>query len=163
MKSWKSWFELLKSWIILFRNWKVDLMNQEHNLSNLILRFVTQMKSDCTCVFSKDFHYYSLRNSTSASNSHPLTVYSSCYRAQLKLTLSWRRPLSYRNPSIDLPSKSMGWHLYDNGLRHERVNEKKKSAIRNTIYDHNSVPRQHWKHRIPSMYMFKANTKSTKI
>ena len=29
-----------------------------------------------------------------------------------KLTLSWRRPLSYRN---------MGWFLYDNGLRHERV------------------------------------------
>ena len=32
------------------------------------------------------------------------------------LTLSWRRPLSYRNQS-----KSMDWFLYDNGLRHERV------------------------------------------
>ena len=30
------------------------------------------------------------------------------------LTLSWRRPLSYRNQSID-------WFLYDNGLRHERA------------------------------------------
>ena len=30
------------------------------------------------------------------------------------LALSWRRPLSYRNQSID-------WFLYDNGLRHERV------------------------------------------
>ena len=38
------------------------------------------------------------------------------------LTLSWRRPSSYRNQSIDLPSKSMDWFLYDNGLRHERVN-----------------------------------------
>ena len=38
------------------------------------------------------------------------------------LTLSWRRPLSYRNQSIDLPSKSMEWFLYDNDLRHERVN-----------------------------------------
>ena len=37
-------------------------------------------------------------------------------------TLSWRRPLSYRNQSIDLRSKSMDWFLYDNGLRHERVN-----------------------------------------
>ena len=37
------------------------------------------------------------------------------------LTLSWRRPLSYRNQSIDLVCKSMGWFLYDNGLRHERV------------------------------------------
>ena len=38
-----------------------------------------------------------------------------------ELTLSWRRPLSYRNQSIDLPRKSMDWFLYDNGLRHERV------------------------------------------
>ena len=38
------------------------------------------------------------------------------------VTLSWRRPLSYRNQSIDLRSKSVDWFLYDNGLRHERVN-----------------------------------------
>ena len=38
------------------------------------------------------------------------------------LTLSWRRPLSYRNQFIDLLCKSMDWFLYDNGLRHERVN-----------------------------------------
>ena len=37
-------------------------------------------------------------------------------------SLSRRRPLSYRNQSIDLQSKSMDWFLYDNGLRHERVN-----------------------------------------
>ena len=37
------------------------------------------------------------------------------------LTLSWRRPLSYRNQSIDLLGTSMDWFLYDNGLRHERV------------------------------------------
>ena len=37
------------------------------------------------------------------------------------LTLSWRRPLSYRNQSIDLQSKSMDCFLYDRGLRHERV------------------------------------------
>ena len=39
------------------------------------------------------------------------------------LTLSWRRPLSYRNQSINLRSKSMNCFLYDNGLRHERVKE----------------------------------------
>ena len=34
-------------------------------------------------------------------------------------------PLSYRNQSIiDLLCKSMDWFLYDNGLRHERVEEK---------------------------------------
>ena len=38
------------------------------------------------------------------------------------LTLSQRRPLSYRNQSIDLLRKSIDWFLYDNGLRHERVN-----------------------------------------
>ena len=38
------------------------------------------------------------------------------------VTLSWRRPLSYRKQSIDLRSKSVDWFLYDNGLRHERVN-----------------------------------------
>ena len=37
-------------------------------------------------------------------------------------TLSWSRPLSYRNQSIDLLDKSMDWFLYDNDLRHERVN-----------------------------------------
>ena len=39
------------------------------------------------------------------------------------LTLSWWRPLSYRNQSTDLLRKSMDWFLYDNGLRHERVNK----------------------------------------
>ena len=38
------------------------------------------------------------------------------------LTLSWRGRLSYRNQSIDLQGKSVDWFLYDNGLRHERVN-----------------------------------------
>ena len=39
------------------------------------------------------------------------------------LTLSWRRPLSYRNQCIDLGSKSMDWFLCDKGLRHERANK----------------------------------------
>ena len=40
---------------------------------------------------------------------------------QLRLTLSWRRPLSYKNQSIDLQSKSMDCFLYDIGLHHESV------------------------------------------
>ena len=39
------------------------------------------------------------------------------------LTLSWPRPLLYRNQSIDLHSKSMDWFLYENSIRHEIVNE----------------------------------------
>ena len=41
------------------------------------------------------------------------------------LTLPWRRPLWYRNQSIDLLCKSIYWFLYDNGLRHERVKSPK--------------------------------------
>ena len=49
--------------------------------------------------------------------SHREMLYKKVY-----LTLSWRKPLSNRNQSIDLLCKSMDWFLYDNGLRHERVN-----------------------------------------
>ena len=42
-------------------------------------------------------------------------------KGRFRLTLSWRRPISYRNQSIDLWSKSMDWFLYDISLRHERV------------------------------------------
>ena len=45
----------------------------------------------------------------------------------LHLTFSWRGPLSYRNQSIDLRSKSVDWFLYDNGFRHERVKKKLKN------------------------------------
>ena len=45
---------------------------------------------------------------------------------QANLTLSWRRPMSYRNQSIDLLGKSMDWFLDDNSLRHERVKLGKK-------------------------------------
>ena len=43
------------------------------------------------------------------------------YLESFNLTLSWRRPLSYRNQFIDLLRKSIDWFLYDNSLRHERV------------------------------------------
>ena len=39
------------------------------------------------------------------------------------LTLSWRRSLSYRNKSTDLLCKLMDWFLYDDCLRHERVKQ----------------------------------------
>ena len=38
-------------------------------------------------------------------------------------------PLSYRNQSIDLQSKSMDWFLYDKGLLHERVKTNKNELI----------------------------------
>ena len=51
------------------------------------------------------------------------------YQLERNFTLSWWRPLSYRNQSIDLQSKSMDWFLFDNGLRRERVN--RESAEKN--------------------------------
>ena len=40
-----------------------------------------------------------------------------------KLTLSWRKMLSYRNQSIDLLCKSIDWFLDNNGVRHERIKD----------------------------------------
>ena len=50
-----------------------------------------------------------------------ISMRKTCLVKWNQLTLSWRRPLSYRNQSIDLLCKSMNWFLYDNSLRHERV------------------------------------------
>ena len=49
--------------------------------------------------------------------------------ALVSLTLSGRRPISYRKQSIDLLRKSMDLFLHDIGLRHERVNAKWKSFV----------------------------------
>ena len=89
--------------------------------------------------------FYSVRHTKRASyllhfvNSNQVT-------AQLTfhcVTLSWRKPLSYRNKSIDLQSKSIDWFLYDNGLRHERVKVSNRST-RNTRCE--IVQSQQWKH-----------------
>ena len=47
----------------------------------------------------------------------------------LVLTLSWRRPISCRNQSIHLHSKSMDRFQYDSGLRLERVNMEEEGAL----------------------------------
>ena len=53
-----------------------------------------------------------------------LWIFKDFYKSNtLIFTLSWRRPLSYRNQSIDLLHKSVDWFQYDNGLRHERVKD----------------------------------------
>ena len=46
-----------------------------------------------------------------------------CFHTIFSLTLSRRRPISYRNQSIDLQSKSLDWFLYVIGLRRERVTQ----------------------------------------
>ena len=51
------------------------------------------------------------------------------FTKKFALTLSRRRPLSYRNQSIDLQSKWMDWFLYDKGLRLQRVNHRATPLI----------------------------------
>ena len=57
-----------------------------------------------------------------AASDNVTAKYLSQLTRTILLTLLWRRPLPYRKQSIDLQSKSVDWFLYDNGLRHERVN-----------------------------------------
>ena len=57
------------------------------------------------------------------------------------LTLSWRRPISYRNLSIDLLHKSMDWFQYDIGLRHESVKYTENENLKPYYLS------QHHKHR----------------
>ena len=47
----------------------------------------------------------------------------------MRLALSWRRPLSYRNQSIDLFRKSMDWFLHGKCLRHERVKQRRFDKV----------------------------------
>ena len=49
-------------------------------------------------------------------------------------TLSWRRPLPYRNQSTDLLCKSMDWFLYDNGLSHEIINLIKADVLVSVLF-----------------------------
>ena len=52
---------------------------------------------------------------------HLILTNSKSFDSKWRLSLSWRRPLSYRNQSTDLRKKSMDWFLYDNDLHHEKV------------------------------------------
>ena len=64
---------------------------------------------------------------------HLHTLYKACDIFNPS-TLSWQGPLSYRNQSIDLQSKSMYWFLYDNGLRHKRVKHQPTNCL--SVFDH---------------------------
>ena len=85
------------------------------------------------------------------------------------LTLSWREPLSYRNQSIDLQSKSMNWFLYDNGLHHEKVkkpNERNHNVIVSFVLLDGSLKKEPNNVRLThlfSVHPFRTNWKHQKI
>ena len=92
----------LQEFVFSFRSFVCNNFRiSSHFLSSFIFRHVA---------YSVYFHYFFLTAKIVKREND-----------QFKLTPSWRRPLSYRNHSIDLKSISMDWFLYDNGLRHERV------------------------------------------
>ena len=64
-----------------------------------------------------------------------LMIFIVSFKHDISITLSWQRSLSYRNQSIDLLCKSIGWFLYDRDLRHEKVSKCfKKSTISFNIW-----------------------------
>ena len=80
----------------------------------------------------------------------------------MHLTLSWRRPWSYRNQSIDLTCKSMDWFLYDDGLRHERALNAKSTTgfcksllyALSTLYQvHQIIQTDVWKKNIEKTFI----------
>ena len=48
-------------------------------------------------------------------------LFDSVWICNMTFNFLWRRPLSYRNQSIDLERKAIDWFVYDNDLRHERI------------------------------------------
>ena len=91
----------------------------------LMLEFIMMLRLVCIlmlAIFILNFNSLSA-NPTNWSNT------LKTIRRLMYLTLSWRRPLSYRNKSIALLRKSMDWFLYDNRLRHDRVKGLKSLSL----------------------------------
>ena len=59
----------------------------------------------------------------------PQSIQNRSNPSEVFVTRSRRRPLSYRNQSIDLLCKSMGWFLHEYGLRHGSVKKKSSENI----------------------------------
>ena len=79
-------------------------------------------------IFKSTFYYRATAVATSTSKTfvrrslRHLNVLCTCIKSfELCWTPSWRRSLWYRNQSIDLQSKSIGWLLYNRVFRHKRV------------------------------------------
>ena len=81
------------------------------------------------------------------------------------LTFSWRRPLSYRNQSIDLFCKSMDWFLYDRDLSHEivKVKSPNKGVFRTLPSKCLLFQINHKIERKKVWNMFKVNNKDTSV
>ena len=104
----------LAGWLI---DWLTDRLNEwmnEKNYSNWTLE-----RTEKCCWITRCFSYHIRKQEKHTSSLN--TVHWRRVFKNISSTLSWRRPLSHRNQSINLLRKSGDGFLYDNGLRHERV------------------------------------------
>ena len=114
------YFYVLKIWISITANfqWNGNEIEKKTNLLACVNDLFRDLKN-CRQILREILSEFKRINKFGPSWNHQKITW---------LTLSWRRPISYRNQSIDLLRKSVDWFLYDIGLRHERVN------IRNEIW-----------------------------
>ena len=89
-----------RAFLWIMRKYFIHLPLSRPNMATVVLRYLQN-------------YYYTNHSNHSYCSITPIP--------NIFLTLSWRRPLSYRNQSIDLQTQSINWFLHDNGLRHERV------------------------------------------
>ena len=118
-------------WVLLYF---VDVHHDNIYITGLI--YFCKRIEELYSFFLADFYFLVLKKINFWLNMrHKLLkmLISYILNAPISLTFSWRRPLSYRNQSIDLLRKSIDWFLYDIGLRHERV--KKRSRVCKLIFN----------------------------
>ena len=109
---------------LLFANdaclfWHIIYKYKSHSVLNNDLQVISNWSIQWKMQFNLDHNKQAQKDYTFWKNQIMKTLFL------YYLTLSWRRPMSDRNQSIDLLRKSMDWFLYDIGLHHERVNNAK--------------------------------------
>ena len=109
---------------LLFANdaclfWHIIYKYKSHSVLNNDLQVISNWSIQWKMQFNLDHNKQAQKDYTFWKNQIMKTLFL------YYLTLSWRRPMSYRNQSIDLLRKSMDWFLYDIDLHHERVNNAK--------------------------------------
>ena len=134
-----KFFLLLKKLTLFQTKVKVKCLMLEKGLQTLLAIcmfnwlsvnhvFLQYLGGTATPFRTRFYNYKSGARKVSKAYPNKCNVYQEQFH--LHFNSEGRRPLSYRNQSIDLLRKSMDWFLDDNGLRHERVNSEGHSGIK---------------------------------
>ena len=133
----RRWYTAWVSLRIQSEYWKIRTRNNSV--------FGHFSRSDIYCLGELKFDWLMMKYSFLFTWWFNLNFITVIWQKQVNLTFSWRRPLSYRNQSIDFLCKSIDWFLNDNGLRHEKV----KFAWTITLVIEANQPTK-WAHHIRS-------------